>query len=419
MPRVIDLRHQDIESRRLKRLHELAVLDTSPEAHFDAIANVASNTCERPIALVSFVDESRQWFKANVGLGEVSQTPRAIAFCSFAIDADGPLFEIPDARQDVRFAANPLVTNAPRIRHYAGAPITLSDGLRMGTVCVISPSPGRLLATQAASLVQLATIAAALLEARPGTLSTVMTLDGPACSCPSGRLEDFCETARSRSRLLAGIAHEMANRLHVILGLNHLMRIDTAGERDHEPWFDSVEEAGEQLLQGIRRVLALSHLGIASDVDDQPPTDPPAVVESNDALPGLTRDHQGAVVLLVDDDPDGLALGTGLLERAGLTVTSARHGGEAVRVAECLPLDLILMDLHMPVMDGWEAARAIRALPRHQRTPIVAYTSDDSEQVRLSCANAGFDGVLQKPARPATLARTFAYWLAAGKGRRI
>jgi PAS domain S-box-containing protein len=152
------------EAWRLQSLQDLKVLDSGPEAEFDALAKVASLVCGVPIALVSLVDADRQWFKADVGLG-AKQTPRDLAFCAYAILGED-VFEVPDAHLDPRFADNPLVRQAPNIRFYAGAPITLDNGARVGTLCVIDREPRQLTATQREILQQLAVAASQALEAR-------------------------------------------------------------------------------------------------------------------------------------------------------------------------------------------------------------------------------------------------------------
>lgn len=153
------------ENDRLAALRSLDILDTSPEAEFDALVRVASSICGVPISLISLVDIERQWFKANIGLPGVAETPRDIAFCAHAILGD-EVFEVSDAKQDVRFADNPLVAGNPDIRFYAGAPIILSDGNRVGTLCVIDRQPKYLDEKQRENLQCLALAAAAALEGR-------------------------------------------------------------------------------------------------------------------------------------------------------------------------------------------------------------------------------------------------------------
>ena len=153
------------ETSRLQRLHELVVLDSAPEPLFDELARLASQLCGTPIALLSLVDAERQWFKANVGLPGVNETPRDQAFCAHAILEHEPL-EVHDAAADPRFADNPLVLAEPHIRFYAGVPLALADGQRMGTLCVIDREPRRLDSGQLQALRSLARVAAEALEMR-------------------------------------------------------------------------------------------------------------------------------------------------------------------------------------------------------------------------------------------------------------
>ncbi len=153
------------ESERLRALELLDVLDTEPEREFDALVATAALVCGVPISLVSLIDSDRQWFKANVGLPGVSETPRDVAFCAHAILDEG-VFEVPDALADPRFADNPLVAAAPDIRFYAGATLRLSDGAHVGTLCVIDRVPRKLSEKQREALRLLSIAAVQALESR-------------------------------------------------------------------------------------------------------------------------------------------------------------------------------------------------------------------------------------------------------------
>lgn len=153
------------ELARLKALRALHVLDTPPEAEFEALVQAAAIICNTPISLISLVDKDRQWFKANTGLPGATETPRDYAFCAYAIHDDG-ILEIEDASCDPRFIDNPLVTSDPNIRFYAGASLCLSGGERVGTLCVINQQPQKLTEQQRNLLVLLAKAAVSALESR-------------------------------------------------------------------------------------------------------------------------------------------------------------------------------------------------------------------------------------------------------------
>lgn len=127
------------ERIRLATLRSLSVLDTQPEERFDRLTRMARRMFRAPIALVSLIDENRQWFKSCDGLS-LSELPRETSFCGHAI-LGNDVFLIEDALKDARFADNPLVTGEPHIRFYAGCPLRSIDGTKMGTLCIIDTKP--------------------------------------------------------------------------------------------------------------------------------------------------------------------------------------------------------------------------------------------------------------------------------------
>lgn len=152
------------EAKRLKVLWQYEVLDTVPEAVFDDLAELAGDICETPFALISLVDESRQWFKSKVGLA-TSETTRDISFCAHAI-LQPDLFIVPDATKDERFKDSPLVVGEPRIRFYAGAPLITPDGYALGALCILDTVSRELTASQKKALRVLARLAVTQLELR-------------------------------------------------------------------------------------------------------------------------------------------------------------------------------------------------------------------------------------------------------------
>jgi GAF domain-containing protein len=152
------------EKKRLRVLWQYEVLDTVPEELFDDLTELAARICEAPIALISLVDDNRQWFKSKVGM-TVSETSRGVSFCAHAIKQQG-LFIVPDATKDERFAKNPLVLEDPKIRFYAGAPLITPDGHALGTLCIIDKKPRELREDQKQALTILARHVVSQLELR-------------------------------------------------------------------------------------------------------------------------------------------------------------------------------------------------------------------------------------------------------------
>lgn len=162
------------EAFRLEALRRLDLLDTAPEPRFDRIVRLATRIFGVETALVSLVDAERQWFKAKVGL-EVCETPRDVSFCGHAIlDPEGLVVE--DARQDPRFADNPLVTGSPHVAFYAGMPLRSSEGLALGTLCLLDSAPRPFGPEERQTLQDLAAWAERELQTGPTELRLIQSL---------------------------------------------------------------------------------------------------------------------------------------------------------------------------------------------------------------------------------------------------
>ncbi|MHB2211299.1 GAF domain-containing protein [Methylobacterium sp. CM6257] len=142
--------------QRAAALDRLQIMDTPPEPAFDRIVRAAQKLFNAPIALISLLDDERQWFKAKCGL-DAQSTPRELAFCNYTVLHDS-VFVVPDAQAEAAFASNPLVTGHPFIRFYAGAPLTLLPGVRLGSLCIIDTKPRTFSTKEAQLLARLAQV---------------------------------------------------------------------------------------------------------------------------------------------------------------------------------------------------------------------------------------------------------------------
>lgn len=221
------------EAGRIKELKYFQILDTVPEAAFDDFTKIASYICQTPIALITLVDESRQWFKSKVGL-DANETSRDMAFCSHAILQDD-VFVIPDSLKDERFYDNPLATQAPDIRFYAGAPLTTSSGHKIGTLCVIDDHPRNIDLKQTKILQALARQVVNQLELR---------LAKKVAS----------ELAKTKASFLATMSHEIRTPLNGILGCANIL-LDTVKDKDHIKLTETITQCGHSLLKLVNDIL--------------------------------------------------------------------------------------------------------------------------------------------------------------------
>jgi two-component system, NtrC family, sensor kinase len=223
------------ETERLAALHQYAVLDSMPEQDYDDLTQIAAQICGTPISVISLVDDDRQWFKSRYGIDAI-ETPREQAFCTHAILTPEQVMVVPSAREDDRFANNPLVTSAPSIQFYAGAPLVNSDGFALGTLCVIDQVPRQMTIEQINALQALSRQVMTQLEIRAKAvqLEREVQLREEAANlaiAKSQALEQALQQLQNTQaslvqsekmsalgQLVAGIAHEINNPVSFIDG---------------------------------------------------------------------------------------------------------------------------------------------------------------------------------------------------------
>lgn len=231
----------DNESARLYALRQYEILDTAPEVAFDDLTQLAAHICEVPIALISLIDDCRQWFKSKIGL-DATETPRDLAFCAHAILQPQDVLIVPDTLNDIRFATNSLVLDDPHIRFYAGAPLITLDGYSLGTLCVIDRVPRQLSQAQIEALQRLSRQVISQLELRRNLARLAHTTT------------ELQQAEQHRSQLLA---QEQAARAEAEAARARITNIlesitDAFFAVDHEWRFTYLNQHAELLLQKKR-----------------------------------------------------------------------------------------------------------------------------------------------------------------------
>lgn len=241
------------EQARLAELRAYDVLDTDPERAFDDLTLIASRVADVPIALVSLVDENRQWFKSKQGLN-ACETPRKVAFCSHAILQPEPVMVVSDATQDPRFCDNPIVVGEPRVIFYAGAPLVTPSGMAVGTLCLIDHEPREITDEQKGTLSALARQVVSQLELRKRCSELRELSEQLARS--NRELEDFTRIA----------AHDLQEPLRKMISFSNLLERDLGGDLPERAVQDInyITCSAARMQSLIQDLLKLSRAGTAA-----------------------------------------------------------------------------------------------------------------------------------------------------------
>lgn len=241
------------ESERLAALERYQILDTEAEEAFDRITRLAQKIFRVPMALIGFIDASRQWFKSCYGLN-AAENPRDLTVCAHTI-MQPDLLVIPDLTQDARFAALPMVRDDPKLRFYAGAPLRSPDGHNVGTLCIVDTDPRWGLSEEQRTILKdLSALVIDEMELRLGAfrIKSDLQLREQAAS--------LAEAAnRSKSEFLSRMSHELRTPLTAILGFGQLLEASDLSESDQEA-VEYIVKAGNHLMGLINDVLDLSRI---------------------------------------------------------------------------------------------------------------------------------------------------------------
>ncbi len=220
-------------------MHRYEILDTLPEQAFDRITRLASTILGAPISLISLVDSQRQWFKSRHGI-DVHETPRDAAFCAYVVQTNNVLV-INNASEDMRFCSNPLVTGAPHIRFYAGAPLTTADGFTLGSLCVIDHKPHDDITERELGILRdLAALAVDEIEIR--SIS-----------------QHAQKATEAKSKFIANMSHEIRTPLNAIMGFANMLE-ESPLSRDQRQQVATIRSSGQALLDIVNDVLDISKI---------------------------------------------------------------------------------------------------------------------------------------------------------------
>lgn len=236
------------ENERLEALASYHILDTLPEVDFEELTLLASQICQTPVALISLLDDKRQWFKSIIG-ADVRETPKEQAFCAHTIVETEDIMIVSDARRDARFAANPLVTGDPNIVFYAGVPLINHNGYALGSLCVIDVEPKSLTTEQIKSLKILARQVLTQIELRKKV--TELEASNTKLLETNTFIQKFATTA----------AHDIKNPLSSILLTSQAlqMRLNNTGDHKSRSLVGLTISASKRLLTLVDEMLNYSN----------------------------------------------------------------------------------------------------------------------------------------------------------------
>ena len=237
------------EAKRLEALKSYQIMDSDPEPEFDSLLDLVADICEVPVAYISFMDGERQWYKSKRGL-DIDEFPQEGTFCETTLMQNDPLI-VPNLTEDERFSQSPFVTDDPKFRFYAGAPLTHPDGHNVGTVCLVDIKPRELTDLQKNTLKTVSKQIIAQLELQKKNRD-LMQIANDLKQHQDSLVQT--EKLASLGRMAGGIAHELNNPLQV---LNNYMELVSVRARkiDHKEEFADIVKNSKNTIFRMARII--------------------------------------------------------------------------------------------------------------------------------------------------------------------
>ncbi len=255
------------EEQRLWDLYNNEIMETAHDEDFDDIVKLATQICNVPISLISLVETGRQWLKAKIGINDDDNSTRETSFFDYALEQEQDFFQVDDASKDIRFFNNPLVTNAPNIRFYAGVPLVSKNGLKLGTLCVINSVPQHLTDEQSFALKVLAKQVIKLLDLR---------LSNKELMAQKARLK---QQAEMQNRIISIIAHDVRNPIASLKQIVDFNRNNDLTDAEAKELMDMAEVHLDGTLDLLSDLLNWGKMQIASNKLENKPIDLYKMVE--------------------------------------------------------------------------------------------------------------------------------------------
>jgi CheY-like chemotaxis protein len=396
------------EQKRLKALLSYPIDYSLSEKQFNDIAQLTSTLCAMPMALIVFADSTINHFKSAIGFGSCTAS-RKDSFCQYTL-LGKEIYEVEDTLLHPNFKNNPYVLNEPYLRFYAGIPLINSENYALGTLCVMDIKPNKLTDTQKALLTILSESIINQLELKKSK-SEIQRAQQKAD-----------EAACAKQNFFSAISHEIRTPLNGIMGITPLLMDERLTAQQSE-YINALALSTNNLMNLVNDILDFKNNDARLQNNTFDRNGNPAInsefsaalspelhQKESSAYPDQGKDLKmnnsltGLRVLLVEDNDVNILITHTMLKKWDVQVMVAKNGLEAIEVVQQHPFNVVLMDLHMPVMDGFMATEKIRQLGfSKQDFPIIALSASIVDDDQTLARDTGMNDFLSKPFNPTVL----------------